>query len=95
MSTIRSDINSLVSRKGEPEEAKLFSVIGKGLCVWLIWKHSEVLISHSDVLSILLLFLIMPDLIKRFMENRFGAGSSTTSSSQSSSTTVSSPDPKP
>ncbi len=75
-STLRRGINSLGMSHGEYQESKLFSTIGKGLCIWLIWKHAELLIDNWEGLFVLLLFLIAPDLIKKFITMRFGGGQS-------------------
>ncbi len=71
---IRRDLNSFGMRGGELEESKIWAQIGKGLCVWLIWKHAEILISHENTLFVLLLFIIMPELVKKFLTMRYGGG---------------------
>lgn len=73
--SVRRSINSLAMRDGDTQESKLFSTIGKGLCVWLVWKHAELLIDNWEALFVMLLFLIAPDLIKKFITMRFGGGS--------------------
>lgn len=73
-STLRRQINSLGMRGGEFEESKWWAQVGKGLCVWLIYKHGEVLVSHENTLFVLLLFIIMPELIKKFLTMRYGNG---------------------
>lgn len=62
-------------RNGETEESRLFSHIGKCLCVWLIWKHAEPLIQHWEVLLVLLAFLIVPEVAKKAITLRFGGNS--------------------
>jgi len=52
-------------------ESKGFSAIGKGLCIWLIYKYSESVIAHENVLFVLLLFLIMPDLVRKILSLMF------------------------
>ena len=52
-------------------ESKGFSGIGKVLCVWLIYKYSESVIAHENVLFVLLLFLIMPDLVRKILSLMF------------------------
>lgn len=74
---IRRSINSLGMRDGEIQESKLFSSIGKGLVIWLIWKHSEALVNHEETLFILLSFLILPDLVKKLLTMRFGGDTTT------------------
>ena len=73
-SGIRRSINSLAMRDGEVQESKLFATIGKGLCIWLIWKYADALIGHENLLFVLLLFLIFPELIKKFITMRYGNG---------------------
>lgn len=75
--TLRRSINSLGMRNGEYQESKLFSSIGKGLVIWFIWKHSDVLVNHSETLFILLSFLILPDLVKKLLTMRFGGDTMT------------------
>ena len=54
-------------------ESKGFSGIGKVLCVWLVYKYSESVIAHENVLFVLLLFLIMPDLVRKILSLMFQA----------------------
>jgi hypothetical protein len=63
--------------RGEFQESKLFSTIGKLLCILLLYKHAEVIVLHENVLFVLMLFLIMPDLVKKFFSMRFGSGGRT------------------
>jgi hypothetical protein len=72
-STLRRNVNDLFMRDGQVEEAKLLSVIGKGLCCWLIVAHTDVVLQTENTLITLLLFLIMPDLLKKWLSMRFGA----------------------
>jgi hypothetical protein len=66
-SSLRRGINSFGMRNGEAEESKIFSTIGKGFCIWFLYKYSELLIEHENVLFVLLLFLIFPELIKKII----------------------------
>lgn len=59
---------------GEAQESKIWSQIGKGLCVWLIYKHADALIGQWEALFVLLLFIIAPELVKKFITMRFGGG---------------------
>ena len=63
----RRSINSFAMRDGETEESKVFATVGKGFCVWLLYKYTELLISHENVLFVLLLFLIFPELVKKLI----------------------------
>lgn len=92
-STLRRQVNALGMHGGEAQESKIFSTIGKCLCIWLIWKYAEALIDHEDVLFVLMLFLIAPDLIKKAVTMWFSRGmpaqgyTETSSSSERSVTT--------
>jgi hypothetical protein len=71
--TLRRNVNDLFMRDGQVEEAKLFAGIGKIACIWLIFKHTDVVLQTENTLITLLLFLIMPDLLKKWLSMRFGA----------------------
>lgn len=88
-------LGSFAMRDGDWEEAKIFATIGKGLCIWMIWKHAPALIDHENVLFILLLFLITPDLIKKFLVMRTGGNVRSTERSESRTrSTIDHPPPK-
>ncbi len=65
--TFRRSVNSFAMRDGETEESKVFATIGKCFCIWLLYKYGELLISHENVLFVLLLFLIFPELVKKII----------------------------
>ena len=90
-SGIRRSINSLAMRDGEMQESKLFATVGKGLCIWLIWKYADALIAHENILFVLMLFLIFPELIKKFITMRYGNGHTERNDSP---TTIDHPPPK-
>lgn len=71
-SVLRRNINDLFMRNGQVEEAKLFAGIGKMACIWLIFKHTDSVLQTENTLITLLLFLIMPDLLKKWLSMRFG-----------------------
>ena len=71
---VRRSVSGLGMHGGEVQESKIWAQVGKGLCVWLIWKHAELLIDHENTLFVLLLFIILPELIKKFITMRWGAG---------------------
>ena len=75
-STLRRQINEIGMHSGEAQESKIWAQVGKGLCVWLIWKHAETLIDNWEALFVLLLFIILPELIKKFITMRWGSGTS-------------------
>lgn len=66
-SAFRRSVNELGMRDGQAEESKVFSTVGKGFCIWFLYKYAELLISHENVLFVLLLFLIFPELIKKLI----------------------------
>ena len=70
--TLRRNINDLFMREGEVEESKLFAVLGKSACLWLIFQHTAEVLSTEYTLMTLLIFIIMPDLAKKFLSMRFG-----------------------
>ena len=74
---IKRTLGSLAMRDGAVVESKIFSTIGKFLCIWLILKHADDLISHEEALFILLAFLVLPDLVKKLLEMRFGRNTTT------------------
>ena len=71
---VRRAVSGLGMHGGEVQESKIWAQVGKGLCVWLIWKHAELLIDHENTLFVLLLFIILPELIKKFITMRWGTG---------------------
>ena len=71
-STLRRQINEIGMHSGEAQESKIWAQVGKGLCVWLIYKHAEGLIEQWEALFVLLLFIIAPELIKKFITMRWG-----------------------
>ena len=85
-STLRRQINEIGMHSGEAQESKIWAQVGKGLCVWLIYKHAEILINHWETLFVLLLFLVAPELIKKFITMRWGGGGYTTHTSERSKT---------
>jgi len=70
--TLRRNINDLFMREGQVEESKLWSNIGKGLCFYLIVSYTDEVLKTEYTLFTLLIFLITPDLIKKFISMRFG-----------------------
>ena len=72
-SSLRRSVNSLAMRDGETQESKLFSTVGKLLCIWLIYRYAESLINHWEVLLVLLSWLIAPDIAKKAITMKFGS----------------------
>lgn len=71
-STLRRNLNDLFMRDGQVEEAKLFAGIGKIACLWLIFQHTDEVLRTENTLVTLLVFLITPDLLKKWLSMRFG-----------------------
>lgn len=72
-STLRRDLNESVrAPDGTFSEAKAWSNVGKLLCAWLIVGYTEMVLKTEYTLFTLLLFLIAPDLIKKFLVLRLG-----------------------
>lgn len=71
-STLRRNINDLFMRDGQVEESKLFAVIGKVACLWLIFEHTGEVLNTEFTLTTLLVFIIAPDIAKKFLTMRFG-----------------------
>lgn len=71
---VRRDINDLIrTPEGKASEAKLCSVAGKGILAYILVEYAAVIVNNWDVLAIIALFLIAPDLIKKLLEMRYGA----------------------
>ena len=94
-STLRRQVSAFGMHNGEAQESKVWAQIGKGLCVWLIWKHAETLVLHWETLFTLLLFIIAPELIKKFITMRFGGGGGFTRREEQSSSVETSAPAKP
>ncbi len=73
-STLRRQVNEIGMHGGELQESKVWAQIGKGLCVWLIYKHAETLINHPDALVVLLGMLILPEIAKKIITMYFTRG---------------------
>lgn len=76
-SSVRRNINSLGMRGGEFQPSKMWASIGNGLIVWLIIKHADALINHSDTLLVLLALLILPEIAKKALTMRWGGDTTT------------------
>ena len=74
LGTIRRNVNDLFMRDGQVEESKLWANLGKGVCVYLMLAYTDEVLKTEYTLFTLLLFVVTPDLIKKFMSMRFGGG---------------------
>ena len=70
--TLRRNINDLFMREGQVEESKLFAVAGKCAALWLIFQHTSDVLHTEWTLTTLLVFIIAPDLAKKWLSMRFG-----------------------
>jgi len=75
VSTIRRNVNDLFMRDGQVEESKLWANIGKGVCVYLMLAYTDEVLKTEYTLMTLLLFVVAPDMIKKFISMRLGNGS--------------------
>lgn len=74
---LRRDFNDIArSPDGRVSEAKLWASAGKAASLFLLIRHSESVIESWDVLAVLLLVLIAPDLFKKFLAMRYAAAQS-------------------
>lgn len=72
-SRLRRDLNDLVRNpEGHVSESKVWANIGKGICVYLLLAYTEEAMKTEYTLMTLLLFVIIPDLIKKLLSMRFG-----------------------
>lgn len=71
---VRRDLNDLVrDESGRVSEAKAWASVGKLAAVYLLIYHSENVINHWDALAILLLIVVAPDLLKKWLTMKYGA----------------------
>jgi len=69
---LRRDLNDVVrSPDGRVSEAKLWASAGKAASLFLIMRYSESVIAHWDVLAVLLLVLVAPDLLKKMVAMKY------------------------
>ena len=71
--TIRRDLNDLIrSEDGKVSEAKVWTNAGKCIAAWLLLHHTEYIVERWDALTILLLILVAPDLVKKVVTMKYG-----------------------
>lgn len=59
------------SPDGRTSEAKIWANVGKAICVLIILWHLNDIVGYSDALVVLLLILVMPDLLKKWISMRY------------------------
>ena len=71
--TLRRDLNALVrSPDGDFSPSKLMAFAGQGMCLWLIWAHTDAVLNTEYTLLTLLVFLIIPDSAKKLISMKLG-----------------------
>ena len=75
-STFRRQVNEV----GWPD-------LGKALCAYILYTNAKTMADHWDALFVLLLFLIMPKMIDKFLAVRWGVGGTTTTTDTHEKTT--------
>lgn len=73
-STIRRNVNDLFMRDGQVEESKLWANVGKGCCVYLMLAYTDEVLKTEYTLMTLLVFVVAPDLLKKWLTMRLGSG---------------------
>ena len=74
-STIRRDLNDLVrDESGHLSHSKIGTLVGQWLAVKLILANGAEIIANWDSLTVLFLVLIAPELFKKWMNMKFGDG---------------------
>ena len=57
----------------DASETHLWANVGKGLCCWLLWTHSQAIIEHWEFALVLLSALIIPKTFERIALAKFNA----------------------
>ena len=65
----------LKSEQGKTSEGRLFSIIGKGVAVYLLIAYAETIVNQEWILGILLATLIAPKLFEKVLYMRAGGTS--------------------
>jgi len=94
-SPVRRAVGGMVMRNGQVAESLVWTNIGKGMCVWLLYYHAPIIISHEWALAVLILALIAPDLLKKVIEMRTGSSEVRTTSYERHSEERLPPVPRP
>jgi hypothetical protein len=72
---IRRDFNALIrDPHGRVSEAKLFAAAGKAALLYVLLTYTPSIIERWDVLAVIVLTLVAPDLLKKFLTLRAGGG---------------------
>lgn len=58
--------------QGRVSEAKVFSALGKAALLYVLIAYTPALIERWEVLAVIVLALIAPDLLKKLLTLRFG-----------------------
>lgn len=74
-SILRRDLNDLVrDESGHLSPAKIGTLVGQWLSVKLILQHGDKLIGNWDSLTVLFTVLVAPELFKKLVNMKYGAG---------------------
>ena len=70
---IRRDLNEIVRDEGgKISLGKVGTAVGQFIAAKLLLQHSEFIIDRADSLAILLLLLIAPEMVKKFLTLKYG-----------------------
>lgn len=72
--SIRRDLNDLIrDPQGKVSAGKVGGILGQWLAIKLTLEHSAALVDKPETLAILLLMLIAPEVVKKFLTMKYGA----------------------
>ncbi len=74
-------------------ERRTFAIVGKCICIWLLIRYPEIIITRWDTLAVLLAILVATEVAKTMIERRTGVLVSESSKTESTITSrVTNPD---
>ena len=72
--SVRRDMNDLIrDPSGKVAEAKVFAVAGKFALIYVFLHHAETILKDWTLLSVVVVALIAPDLLKKMVSMRLAA----------------------
>ena len=71
MSWLTRTAEFVTTDDGRLEQSLVWSNVGKAAAVWLLWKHADAVLNHTDVAAVLLAFIILPDMARRIIESKW------------------------
>ncbi len=73
VSSLRRDLNDVVrSPDGSFSFSKVSTYSGQILCGYLLIKHAETILQHSDALAVILCGMMLPELLKKLLIMKMG-----------------------